>query len=71
MRFGQWIEYKMRNIFFGKSCTKCDREASPRPFIENQNWAYLWVNSLKCYKVYQNKFKNIYYISNIYYKYLY
>ena len=22
----------------------------PYPFIKNQNWAYLWINNLKCYK---------------------
>ena len=34
MKFGQLIEYNMRNIFLGKSYTKCDRETSPRPFSE-------------------------------------
>ena len=23
----------------------------PESFIKNQNWAYIWINSLKCYKV--------------------
>ena len=34
MKFGQVIEYSMRNIFLEKSCTKCDVETSPRPFFE-------------------------------------
>ena len=34
MKFGQVIEYSMRNIFLEKSCTKCDGETSPRPFFE-------------------------------------
>ena len=34
MKFGQLIEYNMRNIFLEKSYTKCGRETSPRPFSE-------------------------------------
>ena len=26
------MEYNMRNIFHEKSCTKCDKEASPKAF---------------------------------------
>ena len=32
MKFGQLIEYNMRNIFLEKSYTKCGGETSPRPF---------------------------------------
>ena len=32
MKFGQLIEYNMRNIFLEKSHTKCDRETISRPF---------------------------------------
>ena len=32
MKFGQLIEYNMRNIFLEKSYTKCDGKTSPRPF---------------------------------------
>ena len=32
MKFGQIIEYDMRNIFLEKSCTKYDGETIPRPF---------------------------------------
>ena len=31
MKFGQSIEYNMRNIIFEKSYTKCGGETSPRP----------------------------------------
>ena len=31
---GQFIEYNLQNIFFGKSCTKCDAETIPRPFFK-------------------------------------
>ena len=32
MRFGQLIEYNMRNIFLKKSFTKCGGETIPRRF---------------------------------------
>ena len=32
MKFGQLMEYNMRNIFIEKSYTKCDGETRPRPF---------------------------------------
>ena len=34
MKFGQLIEYNMRNIFLEKSYTKCGGETSPWPFSE-------------------------------------
>ena len=34
MKFGQLIEYNMRNIFLEKSYTECGGETSPRPFSE-------------------------------------
>ena len=49
MKIGQLQEYNMRNTFLEKSYTKCGGEASS---IKNENWAYLGINSLKCYKVY-------------------
>ena len=32
MKFGQLIEYNMKNIFLEKSYTECGGETSPRPF---------------------------------------
>ena len=32
MKFGQLIEYNMKNIFLEKSYTKCGGETIPRPF---------------------------------------
>ena len=32
MKFGQLIEYNMKNIFFEKSYTKCGGKTSSRPF---------------------------------------
>ena len=34
MKFGQLIEYNMRNIFLEKSYTKCGGETSPTAFSE-------------------------------------
>ena len=34
MKFGQLIEFNMRNIFLEKSYTKCSGETSPRLFSE-------------------------------------
>ena len=34
MKFGQLIEYNMRNIFLEKSYSKYGEDASPRPFYE-------------------------------------
>ena len=34
MKFGQLIECNTKNIFLEKSCAKCGRETSPRPFSE-------------------------------------
>ena len=34
MKFGQLIEYKTRNIFLEKSCTKCGGETIPRLFFK-------------------------------------
>ena len=32
MKFGQFIEYSMRNVSVKNSYTKCDGETIPRPF---------------------------------------
>ena len=32
MKFGQLIEYNLKNIILEKSYTKCGEETSPRPF---------------------------------------
>ena len=48
-KFGQLIEYIMRNIFHEKLCTKCGGEISPRLILKNWNWADFWINSLKFY----------------------
>ena len=48
MKFGQLIEYNMRNIFVEKSYTKCDRETSPRPLSKKLKFSIdLWINNVK------------------------
>ena len=37
IKFGQLIEYEMRNTFLKKSYAKCGGETIPRPFSKNQN----------------------------------
>ena len=37
MKFGQLVEYNVRNIFVGKSYTKCAGEAIPRPLSKKSN----------------------------------
>ena len=32
MKFGQLMEYNMRNVFIEKLYTKCGGETTPRPF---------------------------------------
>ena len=34
MKFGQYIEYNMRNIFLEKSCTKCGLDTIQKPFYK-------------------------------------
>ena len=35
MKFGQSVEYNMRNIFVEKSYRKCDGETIPKPLSKN------------------------------------
>ena len=51
MKFGQLIEYNMRNIFLEKHTQNVVEKLVPDHFLKNQNWAYLWINSLKFYTV--------------------
>ena len=37
MKFGQLIEYNIRNIFLEKSYRKCGRDAIPSPFSKKAN----------------------------------
>ena len=37
MKFGQLIEYNMRNIFLEKSYTNVTEKLPPDPFLKNEN----------------------------------
>ena len=50
VKFGQLIEYNLKNIFLEKSYTKCDGEIIPSLFSKNPKLD-LWINSLKFYVV--------------------
>ena len=39
MKFGQLIEYKMRNILIGKSYTKYGGETTPRPLFKKSKFS--------------------------------
>ena len=45
MKFGQLIEYNMRNI----TQNVVDKLVPSSSFLDTQNWAYLWINTLKFY----------------------
>ena len=47
MKFGQWIDYNMRNIFFEKLCTKCDGETISRLLYKKPKLSISLINSLK------------------------
>ena len=52
IKFGQLIEYNMRNIFLEKSFTKCGGETIPIPFSKKSKLCIsLCINSLKFYAV--------------------
>ena len=38
MKFGQLIEYNIRNTFAGKSYTKCGDQTIPRPLSKKSKW---------------------------------
>ena len=50
MKFGQLIEYNMRNFFLEKSYAKCDGETVPRPFSIKSK-LYLWINRVKFFTI--------------------
>ena len=51
MKFGQFIN-KSRSISPENSCTKWGGETSSEPFLENQNSAFLRINSVNNYTVF-------------------
>ena len=51
MKFGQLIEYNMRNVFLKKSYTKCGGETIPRSVSKKSNLSISLDSSLKFYTV--------------------
>ena len=39
MKFGQLIEYNLRNVFLGKLYTKCGGETIPRSFLKKSKFS--------------------------------
>ena len=51
MKFCQLKEYSMRNIFLENHTKNVVEKVFPETFLKNQNWTYLWINSLNLYAV--------------------
>ena len=51
MKIGQLMEYNLRNILLKNDTQNVVEKLVPDPFLENWNWAYIWINSLKFYTV--------------------
>ena len=53
MKYGQLMEYNMRNIFLEKSFTKSGGDTIPRPFSKKSKLSVslLWITSLSFYTV--------------------
>ena len=51
MEFGLLIEYNMRNFFLKNHTQNVAKKLFPESFLKNQNWVYLWIDSLKFYTV--------------------
>ena len=50
MKFGQLIEYNMKNIFVKNHTQNVLEKLFPD--LKIQNWEYLWINSVKVKRVY-------------------
>ena len=46
MKFGQLIEYNMRNTFLKNHTQNVVEKLVLDPFLKNLNWAYLWINKV-------------------------
>ena len=51
MKFSQLLEFYMRNIFLKNHTQNAVEKLFSDPLLQNQNWAYLWINNLKFYTV--------------------
>ena len=46
MKFDQLKEYKIETFLLKKYTQIVVEKLFPDPHLKNQNWAYLWINSL-------------------------
>ena len=51
MKFDQLTDYNMRNIFLEKSCTKCGRETSLKPFFEKSKLGKEQIRTQSAFKM--------------------
>ena len=51
MKFGQLMEYKTETFFMKNHRQDVVEKLFQDPFLKNQNWACLWINSLKFYTI--------------------
>ena len=51
MKFGKLIECNMRTFFLKNHTQNAMEKQVSDLFLKNENWAYLWINSLKFYAV--------------------
>ena len=47
MKFGQLLEYNMKNILLKNDTQNMLEKLFPDPYLKNQIWPYLWINSVK------------------------
>ena len=52
MKVGQLIEYNIKSIFLKNHWQNVVEKLFPDLFLKNQNWAYLWIKSLKAYSLF-------------------
>ena len=51
MTFNQLLEYTWETFFLKTDTQNLLEKLFPDPSLKNQNWAYLWINSLIFYTV--------------------
>ena len=51
MKFGQLIEYNRKKIFLKNHTQNVMEKLFSHPSLKNQNWVYLWIDSIKFHSV--------------------
>ena len=64
IKFCQFIEYEMRNIFHEISCSKCGGEISPGLFSKKSKLIFFCLNLDKMAHLSQNEFEKLNFASN-------